>query len=205
MKQLRVGLLIIVCLSLICPMNAMITNLTQTHGETWIKFAWAIDNADYGTDKYLSLYLDGTQTFRTDLNTTPLLLVTKDYYLTDLKPNEQHNAKLILVDNSTVPPSTLDSRSLQVMTNQSVTYYYIILALILILLFLSLIMAKNRYETVAIVFNVGAVIFSAYLAIATQESNKAFSGVAILLAVVSGAILLFLIYEIVEDKKTWRD
>lgn len=202
---LRYALLILACLILVGPASAMIINLTQMHGETWIKFAWAIDATDYGTDKCLFLYLDGVPTIKTDLASTPALLVAQEYYLTDLKTNEQHGAKLILTDNSTLPPTPLDTRSLQVTTDLESTYYYVILGLVLVLLFISIVMAKNRNEVVAIVFNVGAIILSSYLAIATQDSNKAFSAVGILLSVVGGAVLLFLIYEIVEDKNTWRD
>jgi len=203
--MIRYFVFLIIIAMLIVPASAEIVRFNQSHGETWIKWAWELNSTDYGANESFSMYLDGRPVFTHALNTTPRTLIPDYYYLTNLDANEQHSAKLVLSNSSIVPFTTLDTKLSTVTTSQPITYYYMVLVVIILLFFASLVLFIYRSYLLGILFDVGVTIFSGYLAITTYGFNQSFSLISVLLCVISLAILIYFGYGIYDDRRTWRD
>lgn len=204
MKTNFMLLIVWVLLLVATPVSAEIMNLNQTHGETWVRWTWGLNSTDYLANNTFAMYLDGAQVFTYALNTTSESFVPDYYYLTDLAPNEEHTAKLVLSNASTSPPTVISTKSSIVTTRLAATYYYIVLLVTLVLMVSSILLARYGLLILSVVFVAGATIFSGYLSITTFGSNTSLSLISMLLAVISLTILVYVGYGIYDNKSTWR-
>lgn len=203
--MIRYLIFLVIFAMLITPASAEIIRFNQSHGETWIKWAWELNSTDYGANESFTMYLDGRSVFTYALNVTPRTLIPDYYYLTNLDANEQHSAKLVLSNSSTIPFTTIDTKLSTVTTSQPISYYYMVLVVIILLFFASLVLFVYKVYVLGILFDAGVAVFSGYLAITSQGFNTSFSIISLILCVISLAILVYFGYGIYDDRRTWRD
>lgn len=198
-------LILFILLAGVSTVSADIVFLNQTHGETWVKWSWTLDNTDYGTAKILAYYLDGTLVGTYDLLATPQALVPTEYSLPDTQPSEQHSMKVVLMDNSTIPATLLDTETLSASTSPSSTYYYVILGLGFALFVISILTLASRLVLIGLVLDVGAVLIFTYLATAAYQFSPALSTIAIILGIISFIPIIYALYKAYENSQNWKE
>jgi hypothetical protein len=197
-------IILLILLAGIGVVDATFTNVSQTHGENWIKWTWGFTN-DLGKDELLVLYLDGDITNSYDLKTTPDPLVPTYYSLANLNANEEHTLKIVLLDNLSAPATLLDQEINTVTTSLPATYYYLILGIAVLLFVLSLVAFSSRMALIGLFLDVGAVLLLAYLAVSTYQFNRALSTISILLAIMTILPIIYALYKSYENSQNWRE
>jgi len=203
--ELRYFLVILVLLVGVGGVDAAFSSFNQTHGETWIKWTWALDAGDYLQPNTLVIYLDGTLEGKYDLLNTPAALVPTEYSLSDLNANEQHNLRLVLLDNSSAPATLIEEKSKSATTSASSSYYFIILGLGVVLFIVSLFVLSARMVLIGLILDVGAVILFGYLATAAYQFMPALSTIAIILGVMSLVPIIYALYMAYQGTQNWSD
>lgn len=199
-------ILFLLALFLILPVGALptITQINQTHGESWISWRWVQDpTTTVGYFLYTSV--DGEIKQVLNLSNTPDSLVPREYYLTGLEPNEKHNFKVYILDNSTSPPTLVASSSMSATTSQPGSYNSMIFILALGLLGAAVILSLVKMVNLALILALTSGVLNIYTSMAVFEVNSSFSTVCIIAAVIAAAIIINLLYKAWDDKNTWRD
>jgi len=198
-------ILLIAILVVGTPVQAVdLTNLSATSGETWIRWSWNLEPLT-PADSFLRVEVDGAQKLSLDLPLTPEEIVPLEYYLTDLEPNEKHSIKVYVVDNSTYPPTVSTLVSTATKTTQPSSYNNMIFIIALLLLGASLLLSGSKSVILALILAATSGVLNIYISTAVYQVNSSFSIVCTIAAIISGAIIVYLLYGAWEDKKIWRD
>lgn len=201
MTNLKYFLIFALILLVFIPVvDGSITSLNETHGETWIRWTWALEVADYGSLEMLTVYVDGASVGSYNLSSTPDALVPTTYLLSDVNPNEEHGIQVTLLDISVVPATVADQQTNDASTSLSTTYFYVVLGLALLLFLISLVV---KMDLIKIFMDVGSVILLGYLTITTYGSNPAFSTISILLIIIVSIPIIYTLFKAYESSQNW--
>lgn len=179
------------------PVPTAFTKIGETHGATWIRWAW--DPAvNLSANQTLVGLLDGLPVLNLTSNTTypPTM-----FYAGDLNPNENHVFGLVLINTSTGTPTTARV-DLGVTTAQGSEYFYLLFVVVIALALVGAVI-HNRY--MAAVLLMFSFLVAAYLAVGLTAANPSFAVIAIMTAVVTGLGMVYVVYDIVKSHVGWEN
>ncbi len=176
-----------------------IYQMTSSHGETWIRWNWVIPPAKYGNNTNISIILDDEILYNMSLLNRNGITTT--YTSSDLNTDEMHT--LTLVEYSDANPEYLymiSSDKLSVMTDHSLVYYLFFFVVSIIMMAIGSIMT-NHIKSV--VFVTVSFLISLYIVISTYKNNIIISGVATILALVAGFVIIYILYDLYKQSRGW--
>jgi PKD repeat protein len=165
--------------------------ITSVSGESWIRWDWVIPPEFIGSDSKIRVLLDETEVYDMSLSNASEMSTT--YTASGLKPNEKHTIRLVEYSDS--DPNYLyqiSSDSNETTTKYSGWYYMYFVIISIILTVIGLLV---RSSPKSVVFLMSALVIELYLVVSTLSTMTIISWVSILLAVVTGFITIYILYD----------
>jgi PKD repeat protein len=168
-----------------------IFNISESHGATWIRWAWEIPSNYTSTNyTYLRVMVDDNEKY--NMSMVDAGERTTEHTISDLNSNEYHKLELryISLANPQVEYVVASDESI-VKTDSSLGYYLLVFVVAGIVFVMSLFI---RNQLTALVMCSFSSVLLLYLTVVSTKSNITLSVLSLILAIVTLFIVIYLLY-----------